>query len=392
MIYLDNAATTKVAPEVLDTMLPYFSEQYGNAGTIYGFGLSARAAMDKAREQTARLFSCPPTNVIFTSGGSEGNNMIIKGLRRHLLESGKTHIILSATEHDSVLHAAQTLTKDGFYLTLVKPGQDGSISAEIVEKEIRPDTGFVSIMYANNETGAVNDIEAIGLLCERRSILFHSDCVQAAGQFSIDVDKLNLDFATVSSHKIHGPKGVGAIFARDPDLLEPLINGGSEQEFGLRGGTENVPGVVGFGKACELAVDNMKENMIAVTSNKQFFVRSLLDDLPYDSLQEAGIHYNGYTYIDPGKVVNLRIDNVSGDTLVLMMGAFGVCISAGSACRSHEAEPSHVLLANGLTPDEARSSVRISFSKYDTQEELREAARIMANCIETLRASTPPED
>ena len=392
MIYLDNAATTRAAPEVLEAMLPYLTERFGNPGSLYTLGRQAAAAVDTARAQTARLFSCSPGHVIFTSGGSEGNNLVIKGLLDHLLSRGKTHMILSATEHDSLIHAAQSLTKHGFYITFVKPGQDGSITADIVEKEIRQETGFVSVMYANNETGAVNDIKAIGELCKAHSVLFHSDCVQAAGQFNIDVEAFCLDFATVSSHKIHGPKGIGAVYCRDMSLLEPLLCGGSEQEFGLRGGTENVPGIVGFGKACELAVDHREENMIAVTSNKQFFIRSLFEFLPYESPLEAGIHYNGYSYVNQGKVVSLRIDNVSGDTLILMMDAFGVCISAGSACRSHESEPSRVLLANGLTPDGARSTVRISFSKYDTQKELREAARIMANCIETLRASTPPEE
>lgn len=384
MIYLDNAATTKIAPEVLDAMMPYLQEQYGNAGTLYGFGRQAAEAIQTARAQTAMLFGCTPEHIVFTSGGSEGNNMIVKGLRHKLLQSGKTHLVLSATEHDSMIKAAESLTKDGFYITYVMPNSNGYISADEVAAAIQTDTGLVSIMMSNNETGAVNDICGIGEVCKCHSILFHSDCVQAAGQFILDVDKNNLDFATISAHKIHGPKGVGAVYIRDMDLT-PLVHGGSEQEFGLRGGTENVASIVGLGAACVAATKSMPDTAIAISTLKQVFIMELIKNLPHQNLKEAGICFNGCTYLDPGKVLNLRIDGVFGETLVLMMDAFGVCISAGSACRSHEAAPSHVLIAHGLTSTEARSSVRISFSKYNTVDEVTQAAAIMANCIETLR-------
>lgn len=391
MIYLDNAATTRIAPEVLDAMMPYLQENYGNAGTIYSFGRQSAAAIQIAREKVARLFGCTPDHVVFTSGGSEGNNMIVKGLRHKLLQSGKMHLVLSATEHDSMIRAAESLTKDGFYITYVKPDVNGCITASIVESALQEDTGFVSIMLANNETGAVNDIGAIGKLCKERSILFHSDCVQAAGQYQIDVEGNDLDFVTVSSHKIHGPKGVGAVYVRDMDIA-PLIHGGSEQEHGLRGGTENVAGIVGFGMAAGIAVDNMVDNLIYTSSLKQLFIMELSKELPYGNLKESGVQFNGYTYLDPGKVLNLRIDGVFGESLVLMLDSMGVCISAGSACRSLEASPSHVLVAHGLTDEEARSSVRISFSKYNTREEATKAAAIMASCIETLRASNSEQD
>lgn len=385
MIYLDNAATTKIAPEVLDAMMPYLQEQYGNAGTLYGFGRQAAEAIQTARAQTAMLFGSTPEHIVFTSGGSEGNNMIVKGLRHKLLQSGKTHLVLSATEHDSMIKAAESLTKDGFYITYVKPNPNGHISADEVAAAIQTDTGFVSVMMANNETGAVNDISGIGEVCKRHSILFHSDCVQAAGQFILDMDKNNLDFATISAHKIHGPKGIGAVYVRDMGLT-PLVHGGAEQEFGLRGGTENVAGIVGLGAACVAAAKSMSDTDIATSTLKQMFIMELIKNLPHQNLKEAGICFNGYTYLDPGKVLNLRINGVFGETLVLMMDAFGVCISAGSACRSHEAAPSHVLIAHGLTATEARSSVRISFSKYNTADEVTQAAAIMANCIETLRS------
>ena len=391
MIYLDNAATTQIAPEVLDAMMPYLQENYGNAGTIYSFGRKSAAAIQTAREEVSRLFGCTPEHVIFTSGGSEGNNMIIKGLRDKLLHSGKTHLVLSATEHDSMIRAAESLIKDGFYITYAKPGTNGRITADIVEDAIQDDTGLVSVMFANNETGAVNDIESIGKLCKQRSVMFHSDCVQAAGQYMIDVENNNLDFVTVSSHKIHGPKGVGAVYVRDMDI-EPLIHGGNEQEHGLRGGTENVAGVVGFGVAAGIAVNHITDNLIYTSSLKQLFVMELTKDLPYGNLKESGVQFNGYTYLDPGKVLNLRINGVFGESLVLMLDAMGVCVSAGSACRSMEAEPSHVLIAHGLTDEEARSSVRISFSKYNTREEVTRAASIMAGCIEALRAAQGEEN
>lgn len=318
MIYLDNAATTKIAPEVLDAMMPYLQEQYGNAGTLYGFGRQAAEAIQTARAQTAMLFGCTPEHIVFTSGGSEGNNMIVKGLRHKLLQSGKTHLVLSATEHDSMIKAAESLTKDGFYITYVKPDPSGRITANEVSAAIQNDTGLVSIMMANNETGAVNDIEGIGEVCKRHAILFHSDCVQSAGQFVLDMDKNNLDFATISAHKIHGPKGVGAVYIRDMSL-SPLVHGGAEQEFGFRGGTENVAGIVGLGAACVAATQSLSDAAIAVSTLKQMFVMELTKSLPHQSLKEAGICSNGYTY---GKLSSIQAGEVS------MHNSFYLCWSA----------------------------------------------------------------
>lgn len=385
MIYLDNAATTKIDDRVLEKMLPFLKEKYGNPGSIYGLGREAADAVNSARSQAARLFGCSPENVFFTSGGSEGNNTIIKGVSDYLAKNNKRHILVSAMEHDSIIKAAMSLSVYNFDVQFLKPDASNTISAELVENNIRDDTGLVVVMYANNETGVINDIDGIGRLCKVRDVLFFTDCVQAAGQFPIDVNKNNIDFATVASHKIHGPKGVGAIYIRDPEIISPIINGGSEQESGLRGGTENVSGIVGFGEACKIAVDELDDTMYKVTKNKQIFVGALIENIHGESLADFGIHCNAYPYVKRGKVLNLRVDGVNGETLVLMMDSVGVCISAGSACRAHEQEPSRVLLAHGLTPDEARSSVRISFSKYDEENDLIEAAKLMANCIITLR-------
>lgn len=382
-IYLDNAATTKISPEVLEAMMPYLTEEYGNAGSLYKMGRRAAEAVQRARERTALLFGCTVEHIIFTSGGSESNNTVFAGLRNRLLEEGKKHLIISAIEHDSVLKAAYALTKDGFYITCLRPDTDGHISPKQVEDTIRDDTGLVSVMFVNNETGVVNDIKEIGQICRARSVLFHADCVQAAGQYELHIGNY-ADFASVSSHKIHGPKGVGALYVRDKNFA-PLISGGAEQEFGLRGGTENVAGIVGFGRACEETVRNLRGDTIHVSTMKQRFYMSLLKELEGLNINRDAIHINGLSPITPGKVLNIRIDGVDGETLLLMLDGNGVCASAGSACRSHEAEPSHVLTAMGLTPDEARSSVRVSFSKYNTAEEVDKAAGIFAHCISSLK-------
>lgn len=309
MIYLDNAATTKMAPEVLNEMMPYLTEEYGNAGTLYGLGRTAADAIKNAREQISALFGCTPDHVIFTSGGSESNNTVFKGLRHKLKERGTTHLVVSAIEHDSILRAAEMLTKDGFHITYIKPSSDGCISPKAVETAIHEDTGLVSIMFVNNETGAVNDINEIGRICRQNEVLFHTDCVQAAGQYPLAVYKNDVDFASVSSHKIHGPKGVGALFVREKSLL-PLVCGGAEQEFGLRGGTENVAGIVGIGKAAEMAVSNMRDDMIAISVMKQKFYMALMGTFHELGLAPGCVHVNGQPVIEPGKILNLRFNGI----------------------------------------------------------------------------------
>lgn len=385
MIYLDNAATTKVAPEVFNAMMPYFIDEYGNAGTLYGLGRSAATAIQSAREQVASLFGCAAENVVFTSGGSESNSTVFSGLRRQLTENNKRHMVVSAIEHDSVLRAANALTADGFHITYIKPGSDGRISPKAVEQAIQEDTGLVSIMFVNNETGVTNDIGEIGRVCRQNGVLFHTDCVQAAGQYSLSVNKNDVDFASVSSHKIHGPKGVGALYIRERSIT-PLVCGGSEQEFGLRGGTENVPGIVGFGKAASIAVDDMHDDLIKVSMAKQKFYMELLKEIGSMGLDTSSLHVNGAPVIDPGKTLNLRFDCVDAQTLLLMLDAKGIYISAGSACRSHEAEPSHVLTAMGLTAEQARNSIRVSFSKYNTTDEMEYAAKSVASCVCALQS------
>lgn len=384
MIYLDNAATTPIDRRVLESMMPYLTTQYGNAGTLYKFGRAANEAIQNARAQVSRFVGASNGSIIFTSGGSESNNLVFRGVKEYLKRIGRTHILMSAVEHDSVLRAAESLIKEGVDVGYIPVQGDGSVSLIALEGLLRPDTGLVSVMYVNNETGAMNPVCDIGSLCMKHGVLFHTDCVQAAGCHAIDVVEIGCDFLSVSSHKIHGPKGVGALYVKDVTTITPLIYGGAEQEYGLRGGTENVAGIVGFGRACELSAAQLQEDKTYVSSLKQRFVMELTD-----ALKERGvdgiIHINGGSIMAPGKTVNLRIDGVDNESLILMLDNKEICISAGSACQSHESNPSHVLTAMGLTMEEARSSVRVSFSRMNTMEEIIEAAQTIAGFISVLR-------
>lgn len=380
MIYLDNAATTPIDPTVLDAMMPYLTTQYGNAGTLYQFGRTANKAVQDAREKVSRLIGGHNGDIIFTSGGSESNNFVFLGVKEHLKQTGRMHILVSAVEHDSVLRAADGLVEEGFCVECIPVCSDGSVSISDLERLLRPDTGLVSVMYVNNETGATNPVCEIGGLCIKHGALFHTDCVQAAGCHTIDATAFGCDFLSISSHKIHGPKGVGALYIKDMSMISPVIRGGADQEFGLRGGTENVAGIVGFGKACEISRAHYAEDRMLVSMLKQRFVTELQKHVEADI-----IHINGPSVMAPGKTVNIRIDGVDNESLILMLDNRDICISTGSACRSHESVPSHVLTAMGLSMEETRSSIRISFSRMNTTEEVIEAAQIMASLICALR-------
>lgn len=383
MMYFDNAATTPLDPAVLDAMMPYLSESYGNAGASYALGRASRDAVSHAREQVARFLRCRPEQVIFTSGGSEANSTVFFGLRHYLREHDKTHLLTSVTEHDSVRRAVEEMCiKDGFGAGYVGVNHKGVVSVNDLRASISDRTGLISVMYVNNETGAENPVEAIGKLCHESHTLFMTDCVQAAGSHVLDVTGMGCDFLTISSHKIHGPKGVGALFAKDPSILSPLICGGGMQEHGLRGGTENVPGIVGFGQACELADMHFTENAAHIATMRWLFYDALHAALSSET-KGSILHLNG----DPcGKIMNLRFDGVHGETLLLMLDAYRVCVSSGSACRSHASEPSHVLTAMGLTAEEAESSIRVSFSHMNTSDEVIDAATILARCVCALSA------
>lgn len=376
MIYLDNAATTRAHENVVRDMLPYLYGEYGNPSTLYGLGRKAESAIQKARQQVATFLHTTPDHIVFTSGGSEGNNMVIKGLVEHLQKTGRKTVVFSPTEHPSVLRNVDYLIKCGFYVRYLPVSTQGIVELDEVDNYISDDVGFMSVMYVNNETGAINPIKEIAEKCHNCGILLHSDCVQAAAAFDVNVADLNVDFATMSAHKIHGPKGVGAVYIRDPELnlLDPLVIGGEEQEGGLRGGTENVAGIVGFGTAC-----TVMEKPLDIRAPFLYELSEALNKL--ESQHHIYINSSDNAV---GNILNIEIEGVDAETLILMMDQMGVCISAGSACHSKNVESSHVLKAMGLSDVEARSSVRISSSSYQTEKDIIEAAHIMAECIDRL--------
>ena len=380
MIYLDSAATTPIANAVLEAMMPWLKDNYCNAGSVYKKGREAKAAIEKARGQVAKMFNSDPENIIFTSGGSEGNSFAFQAAAERLEASGKKHILVSSVEHDSVLRAAESLTKRGFHVDYLPVSECGTVLYDTVKNAITPETGLISIMLMNNETGVINHLDFIARLCQERGILLHSDCVQAAGIWKINIEDMPLDFATISAHKFHGPKGVGCVYVRNPEECVSLIHGGHNQEFGLRGGTENVPGIVGMGVAAETILNNLHFIQEIIWNHRYLFWSIVNDRLG------GTVHINGQ-WPAWSKVLNIKIDGVDADTFVVAMDAAGVCVSAGSACRSLELEPSHVLLAMGLSPDEARSSVRVSFSGLNTELQVRDAANIFADTVEVLRGS-----
>ena len=383
MIYLDNAATTPIDPIVLDAMMPYFKENFGNPGSLHKLGRDAKEAVENARVQVAKLINARPEQIIFTSGATEANNTVVEMIRKYLQNTPKKHILVSAIEHKSVLNPVSSLTELGFDVSYLNATPYEMLRQKELNQGLRDDTGFVSMMYINNETGFTHDVHMVGKACSDRGILFHTDCVQAAGCVPIDVEQIGCDFATLSSHKIHGPKGVGALYIRDKSLFEPMIRGGSSQEFGMRGGTENVAGIVGFGKACELAKSGLSVLSIAHTETlKREFFGSL-----QGALSNLGLP--GYVKLNTmfrigAKILSICVKGVDAESLVLLMESAGVCISAGSACNSNESVPSHVLKASGLTDEEARSTVRLSVSRMNTPSEMKTAATKMAECIKSL--------
>lgn len=392
MIYLDNASTTKTDDRVLDAMEPYLREQYGNAGTLYKLGRDAAFAVATARKQVADFIGASPDQIIFTSGGSEANNLVIFGLKKYLLSHEGHAILTSQIEHDSILRSVDEVraSSDGIIGGYnIPPYDNGTVGADMVKlflENSRFKIGLVSIMHTNNETGIENDIPSIGKLCNERGILFHTDCVQAAGCAHIDVKQINCDFLSLSSHKIHGSKGVGALFVKNKALLSPVTFGGKSQEFGLRGGTENVAGVVGFGKACEILQQEESETIQYVSGLRKFLYESIKIRM-HELGGEDMFKLNGDIdlYEQNGKTMSVSFDGVDAETLVLLLDAKGVCVSAGSACRSHESVPSRTLTSMGISPERARSSIRLSVSRMNTTDEILSAARTIASCVMLLR-------
>lgn len=384
MIYLDNAATTKISDEVLSEMLPYLTDLYGNAGAMYRLGLESNKAISLARERVARFIKCRPEQVVFTSGGTESNNMAMRGLVQRCVSQGKNHIITSSTEHDSILNLLSQLKKEyDISISYVFPDRNtGVITADAVERLITPETGLVSIMAVNNEMGTINEIEQIGKMLMEREILYHTDCVQAAGSIDIDVERFNCDFLSLSGHKIHAPKGVGAVYMRDFNI-SPLICGGASQENGMRGGTENVASIVAFGKACENQNLRLEESTDNYKKMRLVFEKTLTDELSKYGIKKI-MTINNENFITCNKIVSVRFDNVDAQTLVLFADSKNLCISAGSACKNHENEPNQTLLAFGLNEKQSRETVRVSFSELLKEEDASDAAKIIAWCVNCI--------
>ena len=387
MIYFDNAATTEMDDRVLDVMVPYLKGQYGNPGTLYKLGRDAKLAINKAREQVAELINCSPDQVVFTSGGSEANNFAFNNRLKW-----SRPVITTKMEHDSVREGIYGL--DWMANDKLPVNRKGVVLPEVFSSYVN---GFAcysgghhirtaAIMYVNNEVGSVNPVSEIARICDEAGIALHVDCVQALGSIPVDVRDIGCASASFSSHKIHGPKGVGALYIENSEYYEPLIFGGDDQEFGLRGGTENVAGIVGFGEACRIVKEGINDSMRHTKALKNVFLDTIRSELNNHNELEI-MHINGDLDNCVSKILSLRFDGVDAQTLVLMADTRGVCISAGSACRSHDNEPSPALLAMGLTDEQARSTVRISFSIYNTLDEAREGARIIARCALSLKNS-----
>ncbi|MDE5748743.1 MAG: cysteine desulfurase NifS, partial [Acetatifactor sp.] len=377
MIYLDNAATTRTAPEVVEAMLPFFSENYGNASSIYGLGSTSKKALNQARRTLADYLGARQEEIYFTAGGSEADNWALKAAAEAYRDKGK-HIITTRIEHHAVLHTCEYLEKQGYEVTYVGVDENGIVRLEELEAAIRPDTILISVMYANNEVGTLQPIGEIGRIAHERGILFHTDAVQAFGQLPICVDELHIDMLSASAHKVNGPKGVGCLYIRSGLKLRSFIHGGA-QERSRRAGTENIPGIVGFGKAIERAVRIMPEKIQRETELRDYLIDQIYEKIPYCRL-------NGdRSRRLPGNV-NFSFQFVEGESLLIMLDMKGICGSSGSACTSGALDPSHVLLAMGIYHALAHGSLLLTKSAENTEEEMDTVVEAIAEIVGKLRA------
>jgi cysteine desulfurase len=379
-VYLDNNATTPLAPEVFEAMKPYLLEDYGNASSIHWYGQRARNAVEKARQQVAKLINARPGEVIFTSGGTESDNAAIFGIVQ-AARVAAPHVVTTAIEHHAVLNTAQALEKRGVSVTYLRVDAGGVVDPEEVKRAIRPETVLISVMHANNEIGAIQPLAEIGAIAREHDIYFHSDAVQAVGKIPVDVEKLGVDLLSLSAHKLNGPKGVGAMYIRKGAILKPLLYGG-HHERDRRPGTENVPGIVGLGMAAELALACLEENAQQVAALRDRLERGILEQVPRVSV-------NGDAQRRLPNTSNLCFDYVEGEGFVIAMDLKGIACSTGAACSSGAVEPSHVLSALGRTPDQARSSIRFSLGRYNTVEDIDFALATLPAVVERLRSVSP---
>jgi cysteine desulfurase len=392
IIYLDNNATTPLDPRVIEEMLPFLREYYGNPSSGYAFAAKARKAIDLARERLAALLGCEPSEIMFTSGGTESNNAVIhsalqfdlrgKFVAGQIRRAG--HIVTSAVEHSAVLRPCQDLAKSGCDVTFLGVDQDGNVDLDELVAAIRPETALVSMMWANNETGVLFPIEKIAELCREKGVLFHADAVQAVGKIPIRLRDTAINFLSLSAHKFHGPKGVGALYLRRGTRFNPIIAGGG-QESGRRGGTENVASIVGLGKAAECALEHLTSGKPHIRSMRERFERSILETV-------SGVSVNGARATRVPNTSSFSFEGIESPAVLLLLDRHRICCSAGSACRAGSQEASHVLRAMDSTGDRARRSLRFSFSRFNTDAEIDRAIEVVPKLIEKLReTATPPQ-
>ena len=382
--YLDNNATTPLAPEVFEAMKPYLVQDFGNASSIHWFGQQARAAVETAREQVARLINARPTEIVFTSGGTESDNTAVFGIaeaRRVRRNCDTRHVITTTIEHHAVLYAAKALEKRGVRVTYVRVGRDGVVDPADIERAICPDTVLISVMHANNELGTIQPLEEIGRIAHEHDVTLHADAVQSTGKIPVDVEKLAVDLLSLSAHKLHGPKGVGALYVRKGTILRPLLYGGHHQRD-HRPGTENVAGIVGLGRAAEVAGERMGEDSARLASLRDQLEQGIVSGVPRVSV-------NGDRARRLPSTTNIQFGYIEGEGFVIAMDLRGVACSTGAACSSGSLEVSHVLSAVGLSPEQARSSIRFSLGRLNTEEDVAYTLSVLPAVVEQLRSVSP---
>lgn len=380
MIYLDNAATTKTAPEVVDAMLPYFSEYYGNASTIYSLGAESKKAMDHARQTIADSLGAKPEEIYFTAGGSESDNWALKATAE-AYASKRKHIITTKIEHHAILHTCEYLEKRGFEITYLNVDRDGLISLDELKAAIRPDTILISVMFANNEIGTIEPIAEIGEIAKEHGVLFHTDAVQAYAQVPINVDEMHIDMLSASGHKLNGPKGIGFLYIRKGVKIRSFVHGGA-QERSRRAGTENIPGIVGLGAAVERAMRIMDTKTRKEIELRDYLIGRLENEIPHCWL-------NGHRTKRLPNNINFSFLFIEGESMLIMLDMKGICASSGSACTSGSLDPSHVLLAIGLKHEEAHGSLRLTLSEESTKEEMDIVAEEVKKIVQRLRDMSP---
>ena len=380
LIYLDNAATTQVYPQVLDAMLPFFTEHYGNPSAIYSFANEAKKAVDQSRSTIADLIGASSEEIYFTGGGSESDNWALVATAEAYESKGK-HIITSKIEHHAILHTCEYLEKRGYEITYIDVDEKGTIKLDELEAAIRPDTILISVMAANNEIGTIQPLKEIGAIARKHGVLFHTDAVQAFAHIPINVDEMNIDMLSASGHKIHGPKGIGIMYIRKGVKIRSFIHGGA-QERRRRAGTHNVPGIVGMGKAAELAKANMDNTIKQVSELRDYLIKRVLDEIPYTRL-------NGHETNRLPNNANFCFRFIEGESMLILLDQNGICGSSGSACTSGSLDPSHVLLAIGLPHEIAHGSLRLTLSEQTTREDIDYTVDKLKGIIERLRSMSP---